>query len=79
MAFELPNGRQSNTELTKLLNANCFLAKPVTIQFYSFGGKGGQSDILLMKTKGKTNERFSNYPFYFLEKQVKIFIFEIFH
>ena len=58
-AFELHYGRKPNTEITNLLNSDnlknltkdSILAKPDTLQVYSFNGVGGVSDQLPMKTR----------------------------
>ena len=75
-AFELHYGRKPNTEMSNLLNLDeiekltkrSVLAKPDTLQVYSFSGAGGVSDQLPMKPK-KNSKRVSNYPFSFLEKK----------
>ena len=77
-AFELHYGRKPNTEITNLLNSDnlknltkdSILAKPDTLQVYSFSGVGGVSDQLPMKTR-KNDKGVSNQPFLFLEKNTK--------
>ena len=77
-AFELHYGRSPNTEVSNLLNLdslkklteNSISAKPDTLQVYSFSGAGGVSDQLPMKPK-KNDKGVSNYPFLFLEKNIK--------
>ena len=74
-ALELHYGREPNTEISNLLNLDkiekltkrSILAKPDTLQVYSFSGAGGVYDQLPMKTK-KNTKGFSNDPFLFLEK-----------
>ena len=74
-AFELHYGRKRNTEISNLLRLDTVekltkgsvLAKPDTLQVYSFNGTGGVSDQLPIKPK-KNTERVSSYPFLFLEK-----------
>ena len=76
-AFELHYSREPNTEISNLLNFDtlkrltktCILAKPDTVQVYSFNGAGGVSDQLAMKQK-KGTKGVSNYPFYFYEKKI---------
>ena len=61
-AFELHYGRKSNTEISNLLKLDSLkkltdhsvLAKPDTLQVYSFNGAGGVSDQLPMKPKKNT-------------------------
>ena len=68
----------SNTEDNNLLNMdnlkkltkNSILAKPDTLQVYSFSVVGGVSDQLPMKLK-KNDKGVSNYPLFFLEKHQK--------
>ena len=75
-AFELHYGRNSNTEISNLLNLDeiekltkrSVSAKPDTLQVYSFSGAGRVSDQLPMKPK-KGAKGVSNYPFSFLEKK----------
>ena len=75
-AFELHYGRKPNTEISSLLKLDNLkkltdhfvLAKPDTLQVYSFNGAGGVSDQLPMKPK-KNTKGASNYPFLFLEKK----------
>ena len=75
-AFELHYGRKPNTEITNLLNSDnlknltkdSILAKPDTLQVYSFSGVGGVSGQLPMKTR-KNDKGVSNQPFLFLEKK----------
>ena len=75
-AFELHYGRKPNTEITNLLNSDnlknltkdSILAKPDTLQVYSFSGVGGVSDQLPMKTR-KNDKGVSNQPFLFLKKK----------
>ena len=65
-------GREPNTETSNMLNIdklkemakNSILAKPDTLQVYSFNGAGGASDQLTMKQKQGT-KGVSNYPFVF--------------
>ena len=54
----------------KKLTKTCILAKPDTLQVYSFNGAGGVSDQLPMKQK-KGAKGVSNYPFLFHEKKPK--------
>ena len=75
-AFELHYGRKPNTEKSNLLKLDnkkkltnhSVLAKPDTLQVYSFNGAGGVSDQLPMKPK-KNAKGVGNYPFLFLEKK----------
>ena len=75
-AFELHYGRKPNTEISNLLKLDnlktltnlSVLAKPDTLQVYSFKGAGGVSDQLPTKPK-KNAKGVSNYPFIFLEKK----------
>ena len=75
-AFELHYGRKPNTEISNLLNLDeiekltkrSVLAKPDTLQVYSFSGAGGVSNQLPMKPK-KNTKGVSNYPYSFLEKK----------
>ena len=75
-AFELHYGREPNTEISNLLitdalknlTKTCILAKPDTLQVYSFNGAGGVSDQLPMKQK-KRAKGVTNYPFLFHEKK----------
>ena len=52
----------------KNLTKNSILAKPDTLQVYSFSGVGGVSDQLPMKTR-KNDKGVSNQPSLFLEKK----------
>ena len=78
-AFELNYGRKPNTEISNLLKIdnlkkltdNSVLAKPDTLQVYSFNGAGGVSHQLPMKSK-KNTKGVSNYPFLFLEKNINV-------
>ena len=70
-AFELHYGRKPNTEITNLLNSDnsknitkdSILAKPGTLQVYSFSGVGGVSDQLPMKTRKNDKELVTNLSF----------------
>ena len=64
-AFELHYGRKPNTEISNLLNLDeiekltkrSVLAKPDTIQVYSFSGAGGVSNQLPMKPKKRKRSK----------------------
>ena len=66
---------EANTEISHMLNLDKLkemtktssLAKPDTLQVYSFNGAGGASGQLPMKQK-KGTKGVSNYPFVFLRK-----------
>ena len=68
-------GRKPRLELHNFLNLDPngkkqFLSeKPDTLPVYTFGGSGGDTDQLVMKTPRKTKKTVSDkYPCYFLEK-----------
>ena len=75
-AFELHYGRKPNTEISNLLNLDeieklpkrSVLAKPDTLQVFSFGGAGGVSNQLPMKPK-KSTKGVSNYPPFIFRKK----------
>ena len=75
-AFELHYGRKLNTEISNLLKLDMVeilkkdsvLAKPDTLQVYSFNGAGGVSNQLPMKPK-KTLQELVAILSYFLKKQ----------
>ena len=76
-AFEPHYGRKPNTEIINLskldmlekLTKGSVLAKPDTLQVYSFNGAGGVSNQLPMKPK-KSAKGVINYPSLFLEKKI---------
>ena len=78
-AFELHYGQKPNTEISNLLKLDSLkkltdhsvLAKPDTLQVYSFNGAGGVSDQLPMKPE-KNTKGVCNYPFLFLEKNINV-------
>ena len=52
---------------TKSITNNFILARPYTLQEYTFSGRGGGSDHLPMKQKRKGAKTVSKYPFQFFE------------
>ena len=70
-------GRKPRLELHNFLNIDpevkkkFILEKPDTLPIYTFGGSGGDTDQLIMKTPRKSKRTVSNeYPFYFLERKL---------